>query len=129
MRLVDEFLVIAVSLTSRQLSLTPVSSGVPFQAKSGITSCNNFRETAQVIAKVGRPSVPLLLSTLLRADAVLIACCFSLVLVPVACAQIAFKMFLGITAEPVKWREDGKQFSLVFKGVCSRATAAAIHLC
>jgi hypothetical protein len=25
-------------------------------------------------------------------------------------------MFLGINAEPVKWREDGKQFSLVFRG-------------
>lgn len=51
-----------------------------FLAKSGVTSCSNFRETAQVIAK------------------------------------IAFKMFLGITAEPVKWTDDGKQFSLVFKG-------------
>jgi len=51
-----------------------------FLAKSVVQSCVNFRETAQVIAKV------------------------------------AFKMFLGIAAEVVKWREDGKQFSLVFKG-------------
>jgi len=51
-----------------------------FLAKSGVASCSNFKETAQVIAK------------------------------------IAFKMFLGITAEVVKWRDDGKQFSLTFKG-------------
>jgi len=51
-----------------------------FLAKSGVQSCNNFRETAQVIAKIG------------------------------------FKMFLGINAEVAKWRDDGKQFSLTFKG-------------
>lgn len=50
-----------------------------FLAKSNLQSCVNFRETAQVIAKV------------------------------------AFKMFLGITAEVTRWREDGRQFSLVFK--------------
>lgn len=30
-------------------------------------------------------------------------------------AKVAFKMFLGITADAVKWRDDGKEFSLVFK--------------
>eukprot|EP00808_Paulinella_micropora_P025739 g49542.t1 len=51
-----------------------------FLAKANINSCSNFRETSQVIAKVG------------------------------------FKMFLGLTADVTKWRQDGKQCSIVFKG-------------
>jgi len=51
-----------------------------FLAKSGVKACVNFKETANVIAKV------------------------------------AFKMFLGIAADVGSWREDGKQFSLTFKG-------------
>jgi hypothetical protein len=31
-------------------------------------------------------------------------------------AKVAFKMFLGISADTSKWREDGQAFSLVFKG-------------
>jgi len=31
-------------------------------------------------------------------------------------AKVAFKMFLGITAEVTNWRDDNKQFSLAFKG-------------
>lgn len=51
-----------------------------FLAKSNLQSCVNFRETAQVVAKIG------------------------------------LKMFLGITADVTKWREDGRACSLVFKG-------------
>ena len=31
-------------------------------------------------------------------------------------SKVAFKMFLGIAADAVKWSDDGKEFSLVFKG-------------
>merc|ERR1740117_2221690 len=51
-----------------------------FLAKSKVQSCNNFKETGHVIAKV------------------------------------AFKMFLGISADATKWSANSKQFSLVFKG-------------
>jgi len=33
-----------------------------------------------------------------------------------AIAKVAFKMFLGITADVTNWRDDNKQFSLVFRG-------------
>ena len=68
-----------------------------FLAKSGTQSCSNFRDTGMVIARVSLSFV------FLRVD-------------PYPhFAKVAFKMFLGITAEAVKWRDDGKEFSLVFK--------------
>lgn len=51
-----------------------------FLAKSNLQSCVNFRETAQVVAKV------------------------------------ALKMFLGVSADVGKWREDGRQCSITFRG-------------
>jgi hypothetical protein len=49
-----------------------------FLAKSSINNCSNFRETADVIAKV------------------------------------AFKMFLGITADVANWNTENTAFSLIF---------------
>jgi hypothetical protein len=50
-----------------------------FLAKSGIPSCENFKDTAQAIAKV------------------------------------AFKMFLGISAEVSKWSADNRTFFMTFR--------------
>jgi len=72
-----------ISIVNTELEKLGYNIGVrlvdEFLARSNLQSCVNFRETAQVLAKV------------------------------------AFKMFLGVTADVSKWREDGRSFSLTFK--------------
>jgi hypothetical protein len=71
-----------VAVVNQQLEKIGHSIGTrlidEFLAKSGVLNCSNFRETADVIAKV------------------------------------AFKMFLGISAEVTSWNAEGTSFSLIF---------------
>lgn len=68
-----------------------------FLAKSGVGRCANFRDTADMIAKVGLNS-----DTLKGARIVDIS-------------QVGFKIFLNVTPTVTNWTSDNTQFSLIFE--------------
>jgi len=65
-----------------------------FLAKSGVTSCSNFKETAETISKV---ILSIKFNTLENKNYYVIN-------------QVAFKMFLGISVEVSNWNVEGKSF-------------------
>lgn len=68
-----------------------------YLAKSNtMKRCANFRETADMIARVKLATS---------------SCCRSC---PLTHCQVGFKIFLNITPQVTNWTNDGKQFSLVF---------------
>ncbi|KAJ5177441.1 uncharacterized protein N7500_000140 [Penicillium coprophilum] len=69
-----------------------------FLAKSGVGRCANFRETADMIAKV---RVTLYgYSNVMMAD---------------TSDQVGFKIFLNVTPTVTNWTSDNTQFSLIFE--------------
>lgn len=66
-----------------------------YLAKSNtMRRCSNFRETAEMIAKVRRLALPETRTY---------------------CVQVGFKIFLNITPTVTNWTTDSKQFSLIFE--------------
>ncbi|CAG8310604.1 unnamed protein product [Penicillium salamii] len=68
-----------------------------FLAKSGVGRCANFRDTADMIAKVG------LYSDTLKGARI------------VDISQVGFKIFLNVTPTVTNWTSDNTQFSLIFE--------------
>jgi hypothetical protein len=67
-----------------------------YLAKSNsMKRCSSFRETAEMIAKVGG---------ILPSDGS-----------PLTVFKVGFKIFLNITPTVMNWTSDGKQFSLIFE--------------
>ena len=65
-----------------------------FLAKSNAARCGSFRETADMISKVGSPFKP---RDICSSE-----------------SQVGFKMFLNITPTVTNWTSDNKSFSLLF---------------
>ncbi|CAG8063842.1 unnamed protein product [Penicillium salamii] len=68
-----------------------------FLAKSGVGRCANFRDTADMIAKVG------LYSDTLKGARI------------VDISQVGFKIFLNVTPTVTNWTSNNTQFSLIFE--------------
>lgn len=78
-----------------------------FLAKSGVGRCANFRETADMIAKVG-DCVPRRLRPEARPGSNVLES-YSYF------DQVGFKIFLNVAPTVTNWTSDNNQFSLIFE--------------
>lgn len=67
-----------------------------FLAKSGVGRCANFRETADMIAKVR------------------LIFCLNIGVCSLTSRQVGFKVFLNVSPTVTNWTSDNNQFSLIF---------------